>query len=272
MTITSVRTDRDSASAALDAYEPLAPVYDAFTAEYRHDRWLAALERLALEHGLRGQTVLDVACGTGKSFEPLLARGYEVTACDVSPSMVALARRRLGAHPERALVADMRALPALGAFDLVTCLDDAVNYLFGEDDLVAALASMRAALRPGGLLVFDVNSLSTYRTTFARDAIDDRGHVVFWWRGHAGAGAEPGDVHRATVEVFERVSGDLWRRTTSHHVQRHHPLSAVRRSIARAGLTLLAVRGQFPGAVMSEYPDEEQHPKLVFVASRKEAS
>ncbi|MGH2762668.1 MAG: class I SAM-dependent methyltransferase [Thermoleophilaceae bacterium] len=260
----------DSAPAALEAYEPLASAYDDFTAAYRHDRWLAALERLALEHGLSGRRVLDVACGTGKSFMPLLARGYQVTACDLSPSMVAVARERLGGDPARAFVADMRALPSVAAFDLVTCLDDAVNYLLTEDDLVRALASMRATLRPGGLLAFDVNTLRTYRTTFARDAVDDRRGRFFCWRGHASADAAPGQVHAATLDVFTPAPEEGWRRVTSRHLQRHHPLTDVRRSTGRAGLTLLAVRGQLPGAILEGEADEERHTKLVFLATRKE--
>jgi ubiquinone/menaquinone biosynthesis C-methylase UbiE len=49
------------------AYDALAPAYDAFTAAYRHDRWLHEIERVAKRHGLRGDALLDIACGTGKS-------------------------------------------------------------------------------------------------------------------------------------------------------------------------------------------------------------
>src|SRR5215207_9538088 len=101
-------------------YDVLAPAYDVLTAGHAHGAWLREIEHLALDHGLRGRRLLDVACGTGKSFEPLLQEGYSVTACDVSPGMVAHARRRAGGHA-RVLVADMRRLPVLGAFDLVTC-------------------------------------------------------------------------------------------------------------------------------------------------------
>jgi SAM-dependent methyltransferase len=78
------------------AYDALAPAYDAFTAAYRHDRWLDAIERVAEVHGLQGRRLLDIACGTGKSFLPLLERGYDVTACDLSPEM---ARRAAGKAP-----------------------------------------------------------------------------------------------------------------------------------------------------------------------------
>src|SRR5215212_7437646 len=123
---------------ALSAYDGLAPHYDAFTAGYDYDRWLGALEELAGEHGLRGRRLFDVACGTGKSFLPMLERGYEVVACDLSPGMVERAQGKAGAAAD-VFVADMRELPAVGVFDLVTCLDDAVNYLTTPADLRAAM-------------------------------------------------------------------------------------------------------------------------------------
>jgi SAM-dependent methyltransferase len=258
----------ESGEAALSAYEALAPAYDEFTAGYGHERWLRVLERLALEHGLAGRRALDVACGTGKSFAPLLSRGYEVTACDISPSMVREAAVRLG-NPARAFVADMRSLPAFARFDLVTCLDDAVNYLLEPEDLEAALASMRAALRPGGMVVFDTNTLHTYRTTFATDAVSESDGRLFCWRGESDAESEPGELHGATIEVFTRTHDGCWTRATSHHRQRHHTRDAVQGALARAGLALRAVRGQSPGARLSVDPDEERHSKLVFLAQRR---
>jgi SAM-dependent methyltransferase len=257
----------DCATVALSTYEALAPAYDQMTAGYGYDRWLSELERLAMEHGFAGKRILDVACGTGKSFLPMLERGYDVSACDLSPSMVEIARTRLP-DPARAFVADMRALPSIGPFDLVTCLDDAVNYLLEPSDLEAALRSMRSVLRPHGVLVFDVNTLHTYRTTFAGDAVWERGPRLFCWRGLSGTGAEPGGIHEAVVDVFTRAGPGRWTRATGRHRQRHHGCAAVERALARAGLALRTVHGQLPGARLSREADEERHTKLVFVAQR----
>jgi SAM-dependent methyltransferase len=268
MAVAAAPNVTDCAAVALPAYEALAPAYDEMTADYGHGPWLCALERLAVDHGLTGNRVLDVACGTGKSFLPLLERGYEVTACDLSPSMVDVARAHLP-DPARAFVADMRALPLIGPFDLVTCLDDAVNYLLEGTDLDAALASMRGVLRPGGLLVFDVNTLHTYRTTFGSDGVWERDGRLFCWRGMTADGAQPGGVHEAVIDVFTSSgAGRCWTRTSTHHRQRHHPCAAVERSIRHAGLALRAIRGQSPGARLSRDADEERHTKLVFVAQR----
>ena len=68
-------------------------------------------------HGLAGRRLLDVACGTRKSFVSLLERGFEVTACDISPEMVAEARYRAEGRAELH-VADMRRLLVLGEFNV----------------------------------------------------------------------------------------------------------------------------------------------------------
>ena len=119
-------------------YDVLAPAYDLLTAGHAH----ADLARRRSSCSRRptacaGSRLLDVACGTGKSFAPLLRRGYAVIGCDASPAMVERARgARTGADVR---VADMRALPVLGAFDLVTCLDDALCHLLEPAEVVAAL-------------------------------------------------------------------------------------------------------------------------------------
>jgi SAM-dependent methyltransferase len=251
---------------ALVAYEALAPFYDTYTGGYDHERWLSNLEALAMDHGLRGQRLLDVGCGTGKSFLPLLARGYDVTACDISPRMVERARGKLDkADAGRVVVADMRSLPWRRAFDLVTCLDDGLNYLLGDSELGSALRSMSAALRPGGLAVFDVNSLRTYRETFSDQFVVEAGQTVFEWRGEGTGEVAPGDRCSAVLDV--RVTGGRLR-ATSRHTQRHHPRPAIEAACADAGLRTLAVRGVAPGAHLVEDPDEDVHKKLVFVAGK----
>src|SRR3954467_1742905 len=152
------------ASQARPAYDALASTYDAFTADYDYERWLTVLHGLAAEHGAQGRRLLDVACGTGRSFEPMLRRGYEVMACDISPAMVDRATARLARSGGRAAVADMRRLPDWGTFDLVTCLDDAVNYLHSEADLNAAFASVAGALPPPGAHAAGVHLPTTHIT------------------------------------------------------------------------------------------------------------
>ena len=164
---------------AREAYEAFAPYYDRYTELYGHEVWLANLEAIALGLGLSGRRVLDVGCGTGKSFMPMLARGYEVVACDISPAMVERARQRSGLADADVLVADMRDLPRLGTFDLATCLDDSLNYLLSDEELEDTLAGVARNLRPGGLFIFDMNSLAVYENLFSQDAVIETGEAMF---------------------------------------------------------------------------------------------
>lgn len=255
---------------ALAAYDGLAPHYDAFTAGTDNERWLGLLEQLAVEHGLRGQRLLDVACGTGNSFLRMLERGYEVVGCDLSPEMVARAREKARQAAD-VFVADMRRLPERGPFDLITCLDDAVNYLLTPEDLRSALAGFARNLGPGGIAIFDANTLATYRVWYAgTSALDSHGEF-FCIRGEASPELEEGALASVWIEVFSPGPDGLWRRTRSRHVQRHHPRAEVEAAAAAAGLDLVAVRGQASGLCLNEDPDEQSDSKFVYVA-RKPAS
>jgi SAM-dependent methyltransferase len=251
----------------LAAYELLAPFYDSYTAGFGHDRWLANLEAIAIEHGLRGNRLLDIGCGTGKSFLPLLERGYEVTGCDISPAMVSLAQAR--AADASVVVADARDLPVLGRFDLVTSLDDALNYVLSDEELGMTFAGVARNLRPGGLLVFDLTALAGYRRFFTRDMATEDERAFFCWRGEADAASTvSGSIVGSVIEVFSSDDGECWRRLSSRHVQRHHPPDVVERLLSAAGLELLSMRGQMTGAHIDPVGDDEHHSKLVYFARR----
>jgi SAM-dependent methyltransferase len=252
---------------ALSAYESLAPFYDRYTADYDHARWLGEIGRVTTMLGLRGRRLLDVACGTGRSFLPMLERGYSVTACDISPAMCERARRAAGGRAE-VVIADVRELPRLGEFDLVTCLDDALNYMLDGDELLAAFEGIERNLRPGGILVFDLNSLATFRGFFSRDAAFEDAETFFCWRGEGDPDAEPGALASAVVEVFAHRPGGAWERTSSRHLQRHHPPGLVHELLERAGLDLLELRGQVTGDRIERDASEERQAKLVYFARR----
>lgn len=253
---------------AADVYDALAPAYDVLTGSYPHDRWLARLEQLAVQNGLTGRRVLDVACGTGASFLPLLARGYDVTACDISEAMLERARGKAPhAHIHRA---DMRQLGVLGAFDLITCLDDALNYLTDEDEFEAALRGFAQNLAPGGVAIWDLNTIVQYRGQFARDQVIARSDLFIGWSAQAAANAiDPGALVEIAIDVFA-LEGDHWRRSTGIHRQRHWSRATVERLANQAGLDLLDVRGQHPGAVIDGALDELVHTKAIYLATTRE--
>src|SRR6202012_4887084 len=84
-------TGRDSMAqgeAVRAAYDACAGIYDEYTGNNNYELWFSELLPKLEELGLRQGELLDVACGTGKGIGPMLDRGWRVTACDTSPTVV----------------------------------------------------------------------------------------------------------------------------------------------------------------------------------------
>jgi SAM-dependent methyltransferase len=89
---------------------------------------------------------------------PTALAGVPVVGVDSSQAMLDLARRRAVPH-DLALTlvrADMRDLPDLGVFALVTVPFRAFLHLRDDDERLAVLRALRRRLEPGGMLAFDV--------------------------------------------------------------------------------------------------------------------
>lgn len=239
--------------AAEAAYAPLAPFYDAFTDHPGYARWVRELAALAEQHGARRGAALDVACGTGKSIVPLLELGYAVTGVDAVGAMLARAEAKLGGRV-RLHHADMAALPVLGAFDLVTCLNDALNHLSTTARLTAALGAMAANLRPGGVLVFDTNTPVTYTSFFA----GTRTIGALTWAGDGFDARTASATATLTLADGHAVP----------QVQHHHEPAAVAGAVRAAGLALLACHGQHDDGRRDLLLDPTVHTKVVWVCRR----
>ena len=107
-----------------------------------------------LPEDLRGARVLDAGCGTGALAVELAKRGANVTAIDISPTLVDLARERHdGVGPGRIdfRVGDMLD-PALGSFDFLVAMDSLIHY--EGPDIARTLATLAKRVRSS--MVFTV--------------------------------------------------------------------------------------------------------------------
>jgi len=129
--------------------------YDRWSEVYDHDmNPLVALEEPVVREALgevRGVSVLDLGCGTGRHALSLAAAGASVTAVDFSEGMLAEARRKPGASAVRFVVHDLhRPLP----FD-AAAFDRVVSGLVLEHlhDLGFVFGEARRVLKPDGRAV-----------------------------------------------------------------------------------------------------------------------
>ncbi|MFH9075426.1 class I SAM-dependent methyltransferase [Streptomyces alboflavus] len=127
----------------------LAALYDPLDPDRRDlDPYL----RLAEEFGAR--QVLDIGCGTGVFALLLAARGVDVVGVDPAAASLDVARAKAGAERVRWIHGDATALPPLRA-DLATMTANVAQAITDPGEWRGTLRGARAALRPGGHLVFE---------------------------------------------------------------------------------------------------------------------
>ena len=123
------------------------------------------LEYVAERVHLAGATVLDVGCGGGLLSEALACRGAEVTAIDLAPELVKVARLHgleSGAQVDYRLQSvEALAAERPGTFDAITCME----MLEHVPDPASVLSACAALLRPGGRLF--VSTLNRTPAAFA---------------------------------------------------------------------------------------------------------
>lgn len=133
-------------------------ILPAYERQFR--AWVAPLE----EEDFAGRTVLDAGCGTGRnSLWPLAYGAEQVTAFDIDPRTVAVARRNL-AEQEKATVEQhsIYDLPWENEFDLAF----SIGVIHHLEDPHKAVANLVRAVRPGGtvlLWVYGQHGASTLK-------------------------------------------------------------------------------------------------------------
>jgi SAM-dependent methyltransferase len=179
------------------AYERLGAAYDAWCRSVTED--IPFYVDLAEQSG---GPVLEIGVGSGRVAVPIALAGVTVVGVDESPVMLELARRRAEPHAVdlRLVRADMRDLPELGAFALVTVPFRALLHLRDDGERLAVLRSLGERLRPGGTLAFDV---------FHPDRVDIEETHGRWIEREPGIGEHAlWDEERRTLELSVRT-GDV---------------------------------------------------------------
>jgi SAM-dependent methyltransferase len=212
---------------------------------------------LALAGSLGARTVLDIGCGTGTFACLLASRGIEVAGVDPAGASLDVARGKPGADRVRWIHGDVTMLPPLQV-DLATMTANVAQVFLTDEEWASALRCARAALRPGGHLVFET-----------RDP--DNAAWRAWDREHSYRCVEIPGV--GAVEAWEEVldvSGELvafqsmfrFRKDgavlTSESTLRFRDRDGVARSLLAAGFAVDEVR---------DAPDRPSR-ELVFIASR----
>ena len=117
--------------------------------------------------------VLELGCGSGLLTRQLVATGHRVIATDASPAMLDIARELVGDEVDELRQLTLPDDPVPQA-DAIVAIGHPINYLPDADAIDRALVAIAGAVRPGGLVAFDICDLEWGR---ARQGAANLGRV-----------------------------------------------------------------------------------------------
>jgi SAM-dependent methyltransferase len=231
----------------------LAGVYDLLDPD-RSD--LDVYAAIVDEFGAR--SVLDIGCGTGTFACMLTGRGIEVAGVEPAKASLDVARRKPDADRVRWIHGDATTLPRLQV-DMATMTANVAQVFRTDSDWAATLRGARAALRPGGRLVFETRDPARQawltwdrEHTYQRVDIPGAGIVESW---HELTEVEGELVSFRSITVFSSDGAVL----TSRSTLRFRGQQEIAGSLAREGFTVDEVR---------DAPDRPGR-EFVFVATKQ---
>ncbi|MGB7624380.1 MAG: class I SAM-dependent methyltransferase [Terriglobia bacterium] len=209
--------------------DDLAYIHDAGFSRFVKDAAPGLLRHLRQARIPKG-VVVDLGCGSGIWALRLFDAGFKVWGVDLSPAMIQMARNRVPSGNFQVGSYFKTNLPPCHA---VTALGEPFNYRFDQKNNLPELSRLfrrvYAALRPGGLFIFDI-------------AEPGRGDVprVRYWEGADWAilveVKEDVRTQRLTRQLttFRQVGG-LFRRAHETHRLQLYERSKIKRELLHAG-------------------------------------
>lgn len=183
-------------------------------------------------------SILDLGCGTGTLTELLAGRGYDMIGIDNAQEMlqIAMDKRAKSGLDILYLLQDMRSFELYGTVGAVISVCDSVNYLLEDEDVVQTFRLVNNYLYPGGLFIFDFNTVYKYEIVIGDATIaENREKCSFIWDNYYHEEEEINE-YDLTIFVQEGERQDTYRRFQETHYQRGYRLEQMKDYLRQAGL------------------------------------
>lgn len=249
-------------------YSKFALVYDNLMDNIPYDEWTSYLKKLLDDYDIKEGIIAELGCGTGNITERLAEYGYDMIGIDNSPEMLDIAMQKGAANKSSSLYLcqDMREFELYGTVRAVISLCDSINYITDKDDLVTIMRLVNNYLDPGGLFIFDFNTLHYYRDVVADNTIaEDRDDISFIWDNYFD---EDTNINELALSLFvkdkESESDDIYKKYSELHLQKAYTLDEIKEAIAASGLEFITAFNAFT----SDTPDEDSE-RIYIIAREK---
>lgn len=248
----------------MESYGKFAKVYDMFQDNINYTQWADYLVDILKEDGITEGLVLELGCGTGTMTELLADAGYDMIGIDNSGEMLAEAmdKKVESGHDILYLLQDMQDFELYGTVRAVVSVCDSLNYLTEEEDLEYVFALVNNYLDPGGLFIFDMNTIYKYQTMIGDATIaENREDGSFIWENSFDP--ETG-INIYELALFLPREDGLYEKCEEEHYQKAYPVEKIQELLVKAGLEPVAVYDAY-----TKEPARKDSGRLTFIAREK---
>ncbi|MGN0555994.1 MAG: class I SAM-dependent DNA methyltransferase [Candidatus Fimenecus sp.] len=225
------------------SYEVFADFYDALTDNVDYAVLSKTICSLLARYGRDRGLLLDLGCGTGTLSVFLSKAGYEVVGADISPDMLAVAQEKAFAAGQDILFLcqDMTHLDLYGTLDAAVCTLDALNHLPSRAAVEETLRRISLFLNPGGVFIFDANTLYKHREVLGNNTfVYDTDAVYCVWQNELQADEKTVDI---ALDFFIPASDDepIYERESEQFTECAYSGAEWEEMLKTAGFTVLGV-------------------------------
>lgn len=247
----------------MSSYSFFAKYYDELTQNVEYSRRADYFSALLLSCGIESGTVLDLACGTGSLTVELAKRGYDMIGVDASGDMLCRAQNKAfesGVSP-MFLCQRMQELDLYGTVDAAVCSLDSINHLTDEKDVKRTFERLRLFVAPGGVFIFDVNTVYKHKNVLGDNAfVYEYPDVFCVWQNSFNEQDNTVDI---TLDFFENC-GETYKRRSENFSERAYEIDFLKSLLDTAGFDT-----EFVFDDMSREPLRADSQRAVIAARRR---
>ncbi len=247
----------------MSGYSFFSSVYDALTENVNYADRADYIADLLADNGIKGGILLDLACGTGTLSIEMANKGFEVIGVDSSADMLSVAMNNAYESDKSILFLcqPMQQLDLYGTINAAICTLDSINHLTDPADVQATFDKVSLFTEPGGIFIFDVNTVYKHREILASNTfVYDMDDVYCVWQNSLDSET---DTVQIDLDIFEEVDDGIYERMQESFFERAYPLPTIEEMLCKAGFETVAVYDE----LSREEPKENS--ERIFVIARK---
>lgn len=244
-------------------YQNFAFIYDQFMENVQYQDWADFVEEVLNSNEIKGDKILELACGTGNVTGLLRKKGYDMTGIDISEDMLTIAQEKSYENNLKIkyLKQDMRTLNLnKSKYDAVVSFCDGINYIIEEEDLGAVFENVYKHLNDEGIFIFDISTEYKLKNTLGQNTFAETSEdSAYIWENYYD---ERTRILEFDLNIFIEED-EMYTRHFESHRQKAHRSDELCSKLEEIGFKNIKVYGSI------DFSPEKEDSERIYICVQK---